>query len=182
MSNELKAIIEGILFVCGDEGVTLAQLADVLSINEESLQSMMDDFVMEYNQSEERGMEAVYYGRHYKLVSKALCHPYVQKLFEQDTTVQFSQAALETLAIIAYNQPITRVEIEEIRGVSCEMMLKKLQARNLIREAGRLDTPGLPYTYEVTDQFMDTFSLKSLDELPKLPEYQKVSEEGELFD
>ncbi|MBQ4252614.1 MAG: SMC-Scp complex subunit ScpB, partial [Erysipelotrichaceae bacterium] len=82
----------------------------------------------------------------------------------------------------AYNQPITRVEIEEIRGVSCEMMLKKLQARNLIREAGRLDTPGLPYTYEVTEQFMDTFSLKSLEELPKLPDYQKVSEEGELFD
>ncbi len=74
MSNELKAIIEGILFVCGDEGVTLAQLADVLSINEESLQSMMDDFVMEYNQSEERGMEAVYYGRHYKLVSLSLIH------------------------------------------------------------------------------------------------------------
>ena len=182
MNNELKAIVEGILFVCGDEGVTLAQLADVLAINEETLQSMMDDFIMEYNQHEERGMEAVYYGRHYKLVSKASCHPYVQKLFEQDTTIQFSQAALETLAIIAYNQPITRVEIEEIRGVSCEMMLKKLQARNLIREAGRLDTPGLPYTYEVTEQFMDTFSLKSLEELPKLPDYQKVSEEGELFD
>ena len=182
MNNELKAIIEGILFVCGDEGVTLAQLADILTISQESLQPMMDEYIMEYNQQEERGMEAVYFGHHYKLVSKALCHPYVQKLFEQDTTIQFSQAALETLAIIAYNQPVTRVEIEEIRGVSCEMMLKKLQARGLIREAGRLDTPGLPYTYEVTDQFMDTFSLKSLAELPALPDYQKVTEEGELFD
>jgi len=182
MNDELKSIVEGILFVCGDEGITLSQLAAVLEINEESLQPMMDEFIIQYNEHTDRGMEAVYFGHHYKLVSKALCHPYVQKLFEEESSIQFSQAALETLAIIAYKQPITRVEIEEIRGVSCEMMLRKLLARNLIREAGRLDSPGMPYTYEVTEQFMDTFSLTDLKELPELPDYQKVNEEGELFD
>ena len=182
MNNELKAIIEGILFVCGDEGITLQQLSDVIGINSESLLGMMDTFITEYNGDEARGLEMVYYGNHYKLVSKAIAHPYCKKLFEEETSKQFSQAALETLAIIAYKQPITRVEIEEIRGVSCDMMLRKLLARNLIKEAGRLNTPGLPYTYEVTDEFMDTFSLTSLKELPQLPDYSKESQsDEELF-
>ena len=85
------------------------------------------------------------------------------------------------MAIIAYKQPITRVEIEEIRGVSCDMMIRKLLARNLIREAGRLEVAGRPFTYEVTEQFMDTFKLKSLDELPELPEYGTAREDEELF-
>ena len=87
------------------------------------------------------------------------------------------------MAIIAYKQPVTRVEIEEIRGVGCDMMIKKLLARNLIRESGRLDVVGKPFQYEVTEEFMDMFKLASLSELPQLPEYQQtVDEEGELFD
>ena len=115
------------------------------------------------------------------MVSKALSHPYCQKLFENTEARPFSQAALETLAIIAYKQPITRVEIEEIRGVGCDMMIRKLLARNLIREVGRLDVAGRPFTYEVTEQFMDTFKLKSLDELPELPQYSKPDGNEELF-
>jgi len=182
MNNNLFPIIEGILFVSGDEGVSLEQLSNVLEVNQESLQEMMDEFIMNYNKDENKGIEAVYYGKRYKLVSKAICHSYVQKLYAEETNLTFSQAALETLAIIAYKQPITRVEIEEIRGVSCDMMIRKLLARNLIKEAGRLQTAGLPYTYEVTQQFMDTFSLTSLEELPQLPDYQKTNEESELFD
>ena len=87
---------------------------------------------------------------------------------------------METLAIIAYKQPITRVEIEEIRGVSCDMMIRKLLARSLIKECGRTDAPGRPFLYEVTEEFMDAFKLKSLNELPDLPVIEQNMDE-ELF-
>ncbi|HPX33047.1 MAG TPA: SMC-Scp complex subunit ScpB [Erysipelotrichaceae bacterium] len=179
--NDLRPIIEGILFVSGDEGVSLSQLSEVLVINEDSLVELMDSYMTDYNSDESKGLEMLCYGKRYKLVTKAIAHSYCQKLFEETSGKQFSQAALETLAIIAYKQPVTRVEIEEIRGVSCDMMIRKLLARNLIKEVGRLDTIGKPFLYEVTEDFMDTFSLTSLSELPELPEYQTVSEEGELF-
>ena len=86
---------------------------------------------------------------------------------------------METLAIIAYKQPITRVEIEELRGVGCEMMLKRLLARELIREAGRSEAPGKPILYEVTDEFMDSFKLEDLGQLPDLPQYDE--EKKDLF-
>ncbi|MPN47498.1 Segregation and condensation protein B [bioreactor metagenome] len=93
-----------------------------------------------------------------------------------------SPAAIETLAIIAYKQPITRIEIEEIRGVGCEMMLRKLLIRNLIREIGRSDAPGKPILYEVTNEFMDVFKLVSLKELPDLPSYENLHDGENLFD
>ncbi len=182
MNNDLKQIIEGILFVCGDEGISLTQLAEVLDMSEDSLQLMMDGYMTEFNLDETRGIEIVSYGYKYKFVTKAISHDYIQKLFQEEKNRGFSNAALETLAIIAYKQPITRVEIEEIRGVSCDMMIRKLLARGLIQEAGRLNTPGMPYTYEVTQQFLDTFSLADLKELPELPDYDKPSEESELYD
>ena len=182
MNEDFGPIIEGILFVSGDEGVTLAQLSDALTINEDSLQDLLDDYVTDFNAKDDRGIEIVAYGNRYKLVSKAICHPYCKKMYEDNSSKQFSQAALETLAIIAYKQPITRVEIEEIRGVNCDNMLRKLQAKGLIREAGRLDVAGKPFTYEVTEEFMDRFSLTSLNELPELPDYTNEHEDGELFD
>ncbi len=180
--ENLNSIIEGVLFVAGDEGVSLDQLSVVLEIEKEQLETLMDKFIMEYNDDIDRGIEAMCLGGRYKLVSKAFVHSYAVKLYDDPTSKQFSQAALETLAIIAYKQPVTRVEIEEIRGVSCDMMIRKLLARNLIREAGRLETAGKPFTYEVTEEFMDKFSLASLSELPELPDYQKTTEEEELFD
>ena len=181
MNSELNGIIEGLLFVAGDEGISLEQLSAILEVNGESLELLMDEFMNGYNSHPDRGLEVIRYSKRYKLLTRAICHPYVQKLYEDSSSLQFSQAALETLAIIAYKGPVTRVEIEEIRGVSCDMMIRKLLARNLIREAGRLDTPGMPYTYMVTEQFMDTFSLTSLDELPELPDYSE-NRESELFD
>ena len=91
-----------------------------------------------------------------------------------------SPAAMETLAIIAYKQPITRIEIEEIRGVGCDMMVRKLLARNLIKECGRTDGPGKPFLYEVTEEFMDAFKLESLKELPDLPMIEQ-NLDAELF-
>lgn len=180
--NNLRAVIEGVLYVVGDDGISLKQLSDALGESEDAVQEILDHMSEEYITDEQRGIEMVCYGKRYKLVSKAIAHDTCQKIFEQTDTRAFSQAALETLAIIAYKQPITRVEIEEIRGVSCDMMIRKLLARNLIRECGRLEVVGRPFTYEVTEQFMDTFKLKSLDELPALPDYQAAEAEKELFD
>jgi len=180
--EEMQAIIEGILFVVGDDGISLEKLSQALQQPSETIQPVLDAMTKGYADDPARGIELVCYGNSYKLVSKALSHEYCKRVFDQETPKAFSQAALETLAIIAYKQPITRAEIEEIRGVGCDMMIAKLLARNLIREVGRLDTAGKPYTYEVTEQFMDTFKLKSLDELPQLPDYQQKEEQAEPKD
>ena len=134
----------------------------------------------EYNDTS-KGIELVSYASVYKFVSKDVCYDYVQKLFEVVKTNELSQSALETLAIVAYKQPITRVEIEEIRGVGCDMMLRKLAMKNMVREQGRSDAPGRPILYEVTTEFLDSFKLISLDELPSLPNFNSETENEELF-
>ena len=180
MHETKKPVLEGLLFLSGDEGLTLTQLKNCgLDMSDEDLEAVLDEMMQEYLR-ETHGIELVCYGGVYKFVSKALIHPYAQKLFSSTKVATLSNAAMETLAIIAYKQPITRVEIEEIRGVSCDMMVRKLLARNLIKECGRSDAPGRPFLYEVTEEFMDTFKLESLKELPELPEYKE--QEEELFE
>ncbi len=172
--NNLKAIIEGILFVTGDEGADLVQLSDALEISEQMIEDTLNEMITDYANDENRGIMLTCLGGKYKLLSKPECHEYCQNMLASTNTHYFSQAALETLAIIAYKQPITRVEIEEIRGVSCDLMIRKLLARNMIRELDRLETPGRPFTYGVTDYFMDTFKLKSLDELPPMDQLDEL--------
>lgn len=178
--HNIHTILEGLLFLCGDEGLTLSQLQVTLEIEETEIATALDELMVQYVE-DSRGMELVHFGGVYKLVSKQIIHPYAEKLFASTKMATLSQAALETLAIIAYKQPITRVEIEEIRGVNCDMMVRKLLARNLIKECGRSDAPGRPFLYEVTSEFMDSFKLESLKELPDLPEVHSDMQE-ELFD
>ncbi len=175
MSNQ-KAIIEGLLFLSGEEGLRLEQIQGTL--NQSDRDSILKDIELlkEEYQSNTKGIELVEYASRYKFVTKEFVYPYGEKLFSSEKTITLSQPALETLAIIAYRQPITRVEIEDIRGVGCEVMLKKLQARGLIEAKERLDTVGKPLLYTVTDTFLDTFQLETLQELPDLPE-QKQDEE-----
>ncbi len=181
MVNKLKTIFEGLLFLSGDEGVSIQQLTSCVEEAtkdeiEQAIHEMMDEYLKDTH-----GIELVCFGGIYKFVSKESVYPYAQRLFSSSKVAALSNAAMETLAIIAYKQPITRVEIEEIRGVSCDMMIRKLLARNLIKECGRTDSPGRPFLYEVTCEFMDAFKLKSLKELPELPEYKQENEE-ELFE
>ncbi len=178
--ENLETILEGLLFIVGDEGISLDQLMTITEVNEKLMVEQLDAMQKEYLESS-RGIELVNYGGVYKFISKALVHPYAEKLFQGAKMNALSSSAMETLAIIAYKQPITRVEIEEIRGVGCDMMLRKLLARDLIRESGRSEAPGRPILYEVTKEFMDSFKLVSLDELPKLPEFQDIENEN-LFD
>ena len=181
MDITLKAIIEGIIFVFGEEGISLAQLSEALDLGEDYIRNILDEMVSVY-QSEDRGFELISVQDRYKFISKAAVHVYVQRIITLTKSRQLSQSALETLAIIAYKQPITRMEIEEIRGVGCEMMLKKLQAQDLIREAGRSESAGRPILYEITEEFLDLFKLMSLNELPNLPNYQEESSEHQLFE
>lgn len=177
--NNRKAIIEGLIFMSGEEGLSLIQIQSVL---QDCSRAEITDTILqlqeEYAQSS-RGMELVEYASRYKFVTKEFVYPYGQRLFEQFKNASLSQAAMETLAIIAYKQPITRVEIEEIRGVNCEMMLKKLQTRGLIEAKDRLDVIGKPLLYTVTDVFLDAFQLETIEELPILKEKDTNQE---LFD
>lgn len=169
---KLKAILEGLLFLVGDDGLTVEQASKSMDISAKKAEQLFDVLRKDYV-DDSRGFEIERYGSRYRFLSKAFVHEAAKKLFSIDKISKLSNAALETLAIIAYKQPITRVEIEEIRGVGADVMIRKLEARGLIKEEGRSDAPGRPFLYSVTDEFMDAFKLLSLDELPDLPEFNK---------
>ena len=179
--GNIEAIVEGLLYIVGDDGVKLEQLALTIDRSLEDTEVILQNIQNKYA-SEIYGIELVAYGKNYKFISKKEIYPYAQELFHTVKQNTLSQSALETLAIIAYKQPITRIEIEELRGVGADMMLRKLLARNLIKEAGRSDAPGRPILYEVTDEFMDSFKLYTLNELPDLPEYNSDEENENLFE
>ncbi|RGT56493.1 SMC-Scp complex subunit ScpB [Solobacterium moorei] len=177
----MLAILEGLLFLCGDDGLSIEQAAASMDASEEYVAELFDD-LQKYYLQESRGIEIARFGEKYRFLSKAFIHEAAKKLFQTSTEAKLSNAALETLAIIAYKQPITRVEIEEIRGVGADVMLRKLVARGLIQEDGRSEAAGRPILYSVTDEFLDSFKLLSLDELPELPQFgTEDSDNGELF-
>lgn len=180
MMNHWTSVIEGLLFMIGDDGLSIDQLEHVLEINREDIIQCLNEIEMNCR-NDARGIELVCYGEQYKFITKASVHEYGVRLFELPERNKLSQAALETLAIIAYKQPITRAEIEEIRGVGCDAMIRKLMAKALVKEAGRSEAVGRPALYEVTDEFMDAFKLKSINELPDLPQLHDEAEMS-LFD
>ena len=179
--EHMLAILEGLLFLCGDDGLSIEQAAASMDASEEYVAELFDD-LQKYYLQESRGIEIARFGEKYRFLSKAFIHEAAKKLFQTSTEAKLSNAALETLAIIAYKQPITRVEIEEIRGVGADVTLRKLVARGLIQEDGRSEAAGRPILYSVTDEFLDSFKLLSLDELPELPQFgTEDSDNGELF-
>lgn len=178
--TDYTIIIEGLLFIVGEQGLSIEQMSQTLLCSEEEVIKAVDQLAVFYK-GYNRGIQCVNYGGQVKLLTAPFIHPYAQQMLSIQKTRQLSQSALETLAIIAYKQPITRVEIEEIRGVGCDIMLRKLQAMDLIREFGRSEAPGRPILYEVTQEFMDVFQLMSLDELPKLEQIVSGSSH-ELFE
>lgn len=178
--KDKKAIAEGLLYIVGEDGAKIEQIAMAMDIEYREAKELLDDIRRKY-QSGDYGIELVDYGGYFKFLTKKEIHPYAQRLLNITRTNSLSQSALETLAIIAYKQPITRLEIEDLRGVGSDMMLRKLLAKNLIREAGRSQAPGRPILYEVTEEFMDSFKLESLADLPELPEYTSDEESESLF-
>ncbi len=174
-----KKLVEGLLFIIGEEGMSIEELSNALEITIDEVFTILDQLEKEYL-NEDRAFKLVNLAGQYKLVTSEEIFEEVEKVFKEQKSTPLSNSALETLAIIAYKQPITRVEIEDIRGVGCEVMLKKLVAKELIEEAGRLDVIGRPIIYRVTNNFLDLFKLSSLEELPKLDLNNEI-EDDNLF-
>lgn len=172
----LKAVLEGLLFVTGDEGISKERLLKILDVSEEEFNEVVTQFINDLK-SDERGLTLEEYNDNYKLVTKKEHAGYYKLLVDTENSDTLSTAALETLAIIAYNQPITRLMVDEIRGVSSVYVMRKLVLKNLIKEVGKSELPGRPILYGVTDQFLDYFGLKSLADLPKIEEAETVSAE-----
>lgn len=163
------AVLEGLLFLAGDEGIELKTIKKVLNISTDQARTLVELYKSKLDQDETRGLTIRKIENSYKFTTKPIHKEYYALLVEvNDSQVKLSQAAVETLAIIAYKQPITRIEIEDIRGVSSESMLRKLIAKDLIEEVGRSETPGKPVLYGVTKTFMDHFGIESLKELPEV--------------
>ena len=178
---EKQAILEGLLFVVGDEGITLDNICEIMNIKRSEAQKLLKSLREEYNK-EERGIRISFIGETFKLTTKQEYKDYYQKLITTKGSNTLSQSALETLAIIAYNQPITRVEVDELRGISSINMIRKLMAKDLVKISGKSNLPGHPNLYRTTSEFLDYFGLATLSDLPELPITPKSDEEEqELF-
>ena len=157
---EKLGILEGILFVVGNEGISASELMDILELKEDNINYLIDKLIEKYL-SEESGLNIEYLGEKYKLTTKKEHNDYYIKLLEKEKKSELSNSALETLAVIAYNSPITRGQIDDIRGVDSTYQIKKLLYRNLIKEDGKADLPGKPKLYSVTNEFLDYLGLSS---------------------
>lgn len=175
-----KAVLEGILFVSGDDGLTKEKMCSILDVSEDELNELLSEIINDYS-SDERGITLNKFGDIYKLVTKREHSDYYKKIVDEEISENLSNSALETLSIIAYNGPITRVTIDEIRGVSSAHIIRKLVFKNLIKDVGKSDLPGRPILYGVTDQFLDYFGLKSIEDLPEI-KIDEINEETDLYD
>lgn len=173
-----KAVLEGLLFVVGEDGLTLDQIEDILEVDEETSKNLIMELKKDYEDAS-RGLRIDFLGNRFKITTKFEHKEYYQKLIENPDTNFMSQAALETLAIIAYNEPITRVQVDAIRGVGSSSIMRKLVAKGLIKESGRSDIPGRPILYETTHEFLDYFGLSSKDDLPCIDDVLKSVKEEE---
>ena len=168
--NHKKAIIEAILFSAGRQ-VEKKELMLALEMNENDIDTIIDNMQEDYKK-ENRGIELIKINNAYQLCSKKDLYEYIYPVLDKRTKPNLSTAAIETLAIIAYNPKITRAEIESIRGVSADACVYKLLEYGLIEEAGKIDLPGKPMSYKTTDEFLKMFGYTSLEELPELPRYK----------
>lgn len=168
--KKYKQIIESIMFAAGRQ-VTSSELAGVLELTPSAVDEIIDDLKSEY-ENQERGIQIIKVNDGYQMSSIIDNYEYIYPIIDKRNKPNLSQAALETLSIIAYNSGITRAEIETIRGVNSDGTIYKLLEHNLIEEAGRMDAPGRPMTYKTSEEFLRLFGLNSLDDLPELPRYR----------
>lgn len=168
--NKSKGVIEAILFADGRE-VKITELMSALEASSEEVITLVESMKEDYK-NENRGLQIVNVGEAYQLCTKQEYYEYLYTIFDKRNKPNLSQAAIETLAIIAYNPKITRAEIEAIRGVNSDGTIYKLLDYNLIEETGKLDAPGRPGTYGVTSEFLRIFGFNNLNELPDLPRYK----------
>lgn len=173
------AALEGLLFIVGEEGIDVKKIEEILEVSHEEVLEIIKKLCSIYD-ANERGLQLYVLGNRLKLTTKKE-HSYFYKKLALEESPILSQAALETLAIIAYNQPITRVKIDEIRGISSGHMLRRLISKNLIKEVGKSSEAGRPALYGVTSEFLDYFGLSDISELPKIKDEVKKEMEQDLY-
>jgi segregation and condensation protein B len=179
-NNKIGAL-EGLLFVVGDDGLSVEQMMDILEINHDEALDLINELKKIYDDSN-RGIRIHFLGNTFKLTTKNEHKKYYEKLLLDEVNNTLSNSALETLAIVAYNEPITRVEVDEIRGVSSAQMIRKLVAKGFLKEVGKSNLPGRPILYKTTSDFLDYFNMSSITELPKIENNIEVIDDVDLYD
>lgn len=176
--NPLMSKIESLLFVIGEDGLTISQLTQLTESTEQELMEALQQIKQQYEDSS-RGITMKEIAGTYQLVSKVENVEVIEKLVENPPAQSLSQAALEVLAIVAYKQPIPRVEVEDLRGVKCERALHTLSQKGLIQEVGRVEGTGRAILYGTTKEFLNYFGLKNIEELPPLEDQEQLPEDGQ---
>ncbi len=179
----MKSVIEGLIFVSGDEGIELKQLADVLGLDKKTTKDLVEEMKQEW-QKQRRGVQIIEVAGTYQMTTLQEHAPYFEKLSASPTHATLSQAALETLAIIAYRQPMTKTEVEDIRGVKSDKAITTLMKKSLIKEVGRMEGIGRPILYGTTKAFLEYFGLKNVEDLPMLTDstnLKEIEEEADLL-
>lgn len=176
----MEGIIEGLLYVQGDLGLTINQIEDILEVPEEETKRLVLN-LKNYYEENNRGLRINYLGNTIKLTTKEEHQKYYQKLLESPSSNNLSESALEVLAIIAYNEPITRGDLEKLRGVDSTYVLRRLLAKGLIKECGKSDLPGRPILYKTTDDFLDYFGLASIKDLPNIELLEEDNSPKDLY-
>lgn len=175
--NKLNAAIEAILFSSG-EPVETEKIAQALEVESDTVNKLVDNLAIQYDERQS-GLQIIKLGDKYQMITRSDFSDYVRSVLEVKKNAPLSQAAFEVLAVVAYNQPVTKAFVEQVRGVDCSGVVNTLCQKGLLEEKGRLDLPGRPLLYGTTDEFLRCFSVSSLDELPSLPHEENEKNESE---
>jgi len=175
-NTRYKSIIESLLFVSGDK-LSLKDISNAIELTSKDTIEILNEMIFEYENDINRGIKLININGEFQFVTKEENSDYIQKLLKKNKRQSLSQASLESLAIIAYKQPITRIDIDEIRGVKSESAIQRLLEKEIIKEVGRLEVPGRPIIYGTTDEFLRQFGLTNLKDLPSLDNFKEVLEE-----
>mgnify|MGYP003357165016 CR=1 FL=1 len=173
--------IEALLFVAGEDGLKVRQIAEILSMPPTGVSQSLEKLAAKYQADEDSSLALLETSNSYKLVTKQAFAELLRVYSRSPINQSLSRAALETLSIIAYKQPITRIEIDDIRGVNSSGALAKLLAFELVREDGKKEVLGRPNLYVTTDYFLDYMGINHLEELPEVTDTELVTEESQLF-
>jgi segregation and condensation protein B len=179
--DNVKSVIEALLFA-SEKPLTIEQARNVLDLDSSRIRGVLEELKSEYEKSN-RGIRIIEVAGGFQMITAAGFAPFLKKLYKERRTERLSKPALETLAIIAYKQPVTKLEIESLRNVNVDGVIKSLLDKYLIRIAGRKKAPGRPHVFATTRQFLEYFGLRSLEELPKMEEFSSLAikrEPGEI--
>ena len=182
MNNNTKSIIESLLYIKGRDGTTVNEIKKVINLPVDDIRKLLKEMKKEYDQNVDRGITIQQYGDTYRLLTKKENHDILTLIYDTKTKSPLTQSLLETLAIVAYNQPCPSSLIEKIRGHNALNGLEKLTKLDLIKCIGRANTPGKPYLYEITNKFYDLFGIKSIKELPNIDKNINLDDLDNSFD